>query len=182
MESLVNYTDSESDSNSCDDEIDNNKNKRRLESNVDDECKHQPPKKKIRKLPSLNNISPHLFNNDKKLDEMKHSNDKHQGRIRKFDHIDGNWSIHIHIAINDKFNQLFNEICNIIINNNNKETIIHKMDQYHISLSICQSIKTFQIKDFVDSFIKLFKDYKDKRPFNISLNGLKFYSNDTYSV
>ena len=170
MESLLNYTDSDSES-----------------SDHDQQNYNQPPKKKRRKLPSLNKISCHLFNNNNNnKDENQDNKNDHQGKIRRFGHIDGNWSVHIHIAIHQQFNPFFNKISNIIIQNSDKHNKIHCMNEHHISLSICQPIKTFQIKDFVDSFTKLFKnDHNNNNnkyinPFNISMDGsIKFYSNDT---
>lgn len=181
MSSLVNYTDSESDSSPDSDpdadktETKTKNKKRTIEPSHDSDI--EPPKKKRRKLPSLNKISGHLFNDHEQCHKNKDNTEKHQGKIRRFAHVDGNWSVHIHIAIHQSFKQLFDKISNIVIENSDKQQTIHCMNEFHISLSICQPIKTFQIKDFVASFTKLFKNVN---PFNISLNGLiKFYSNDT---
>ena len=184
---LVHYSDSDSHSDLDEKNhhlapLKNNK-KRKIDKCVNDDDNYlQPPAKKQRKLPSLKSLSAKLFNNaDDNNDNHLNNSTKHQGRKRSFDHVKGNWSVHIYIPINNnKVEKLLDNLSNIIMNetDNNETDNIHEIKQYHISLSICQSIKQYQINDFVDSLRKLFDKNENKQTFNISINGLKFFVND----
>ena len=133
----------------------------------------EPPKKK-RKLPSLKSVSK-LFNDDKDEKKRKEYNDpsKHQGRIRRFDHEKGSWSVHIYIPINEELSASFDSLFDVFEKGNDA---VHKMEEYHLSLSICQNIRTRQISDFVDCATKMLRN---KEAFNITMNGFTCFENET---
>ena len=54
---------------------------------------------------------------------------------------------------------------------------VHSMDEYHISLNICQPIKYYQIKPFMVDLKKMIRSWRYNE-LNCSLKGMKWFSND----
>ena len=164
---------SDSDRSSVSEEESNKTTKKRKLKPCADNDDDRPPKKR-RKLPSLKSVSK-LFHDDKDEKKRKEYNDpsKHQGRIRRFDHQKGSWSVHIYIPINEELSASFDSLFDAFRKDNDD---IHKMEEYHLSLSICQNIRTRQISDFVDSATKMLRN---KETFNIRMNGFTCFENET---
>eukprot|EP01083_Nonionella_stella_P153958 495383_1 len=163
---------SEESSSSSDDRSQTLKRKRKFKSCADSKA----PKKKRRKLPSLKSISGLFDDCEKKTDQNDTS--KHQGKHRRYDHEKGNWSVHVYIPIHKDLKALFDHKLFGIINQKSESNQIHRMDEYHISLSICQPIRQHQISHFVESITKTIANSNQKR-FDITFQQLKYFQNET---
>ena len=141
-----------------------------------------PPKKK-RKLPSVASL---LATHGLSQHQTEASNSatlsaSHHGKHRRYAHEKGNWSVHIYLPIGNELRPLFDALFAVIdgqCKGNGSKTQLHRMDELHVSLCICQAIRTHQISEFVDCVTDAIQKLQ-QQPFDATLNTFKCFANLT---
>eukprot|EP01111_Echinosteliopsis_oligospora_P009850 TRINITY_DN2965_c1_g1_i1.p1 TRINITY_DN2965_c1_g1~~TRINITY_DN2965_c1_g1_i1.p1 ORF type:complete len:229 (+),score=75.05 TRINITY_DN2965_c1_g1_i1:70-756(+) len=120
---------------------------------------------------------PEIFTTNSSKDDEGREDDpsRHQGRIRSFKHVRGNYATYVYIPV--KKTQEGMKIINRMIDKGISECpgLLASDDEYHISLT-----RTFPLKEYqIDPFISRVSDYfKNISQFDITLGDYEYFTND----
>ncbi|ESO89820.1 hypothetical protein LOTGIDRAFT_164857 [Lottia gigantea] len=120
------------------------------------------------KLPVPDSIQ-NMFKQQKKHEDNPV---RHEGRIRSFEHVEGNWATHVYIPYlkEDRFISMVDEVLKCL-----HPLDFHKMSEFHLSLSRTVTIRHHWIDSLTQS---LQKSFQHINRFICCLSTFKFYTND----
>eukprot|EP01112_Ceratiomyxa_fruticulosa_P011552 TRINITY_DN3141_c0_g2_i2.p1 TRINITY_DN3141_c0_g2~~TRINITY_DN3141_c0_g2_i2.p1 ORF type:complete len:329 (-),score=72.09 TRINITY_DN3141_c0_g2_i2:225-1211(-) len=141
---------------------------------IEDNKHKKAQKQKDTALSDLPDL-PSFFMNANKSKNNSEYNDpsKHQGRIRQFPHVEGNYATFVYIPINLS-SDTHNSLLTIHTKYPNLQPFL-PTDDTHISLSRTFPLLLHHIQPFVDS---LSKTLKDVRQFDVEFTDYKCFTND----
>ncbi|CAG9793877.1 unnamed protein product [Diatraea saccharalis] len=138
------------------------------ESDCEENSKPVPKKTKLN-LPNLSNVP--VVTSELYLDEPE----SHNGRIRSFPHVRGNWASFVYIKYpkEDILQKFINKIeCTI---NRDLKEFCHRQEDFHISLSKTVVLQYHLIKPFSKSLQEVFTDVEG---FELEFSSVKIYCNE----
>ncbi|KAG1653225.1 U6 snRNA phosphodiesterase [Nymphon striatum] len=132
-----------------------------LTENKDDVLNNSYIKTKKSQLPVPDKIKSMFENAEENIEDAS----KHDGRIRSFPHVRGNWATYIFIPCKTKLNTFISLLNSDLNSDITKESEFLAIDSYHISLS-----QTVQLQHhWIEPLIEIF---------NITLRNLDVYTNE----
>lgn len=176
LESIVDYSDSDEEETETDNVLQSDTEKLNPLHKKQQHGNHfvkESKKKQALPLPSsINN----LFK-----DNRTSADDKHKGRKRTFEHVEGNWATFVFIppVVNTNLSLLYNGI-EVILKKEVKSPKLHliSLNDCHLTLSRTVPVRHY----WMDTIFKMLKDkFSIKKKFFYSLTGLEVYTNDDES-
>ena len=179
MLELVSYSDSEEDEHEEENIFCKNKEtfenssakseskKRKITSKAEDVCMKK-------QLPLPSSVQS-MFK--EKNNKEKYTCSKHQGRIRSFEHFEGNWPSHIFIPVQSTSHlcQFHEDIINFLRDTFDNDLHIFPLQDCHISLSRTVPVRHYWIEPL---FTELKKQTENIHQYFFSATNLKVYKND----
>lgn len=171
---LVEYSGS---SESEEDETEPHESAKDKRKNIENELQQPNNVKKIRKKSPVKELLP-LPDDIKNLYKEKENligDDpaQHDGRIRSFPHLEGNWATHIFIEV--ELNEDLLELQQLLFSQLKPYTELKPMNHYHISLSKTVAIRHHWIQPLTDGLSKAFQEFS--RTF-CTFHSVNFFCNE----
>ncbi|XP_057305075.1 U6 snRNA phosphodiesterase 1-like [Hydractinia symbiolongicarpus] len=122
-------------------------------------------------------LPPNLFEKEVNLTDNKQKLIKHNGRIRSFDHFEGNWATYIYIPLQSttSFTNFYESIAEVLTAGYKKDIHLFPISDCHISCSRTVSLRHYWIEPI---FKELQQKFLNKMSYTYGLQKIQVYVND----